>query len=164
MGLRDTVTPFSAIGWLFSAGWSHLIDGSPNYGTTARPSPNVWEQRQRSLRAGESLPDQPPWAAFHEDTLLSLGTGSQILQLRDLRKHSSRIIGKTDGGRAIPNYASLIGGAGGAALTYTYYPETNQNGGQVATTFATGIGSAVLNNLFNEFGGDIIRALNLAKE
>ena len=163
MGLRDTVTPFSAIGWVFSAGWSHLIDGSPNYGTNS-------EAFAKRLGAAAALStsrgiftDCILGPAFHQDTrYYQLGRDHKFFN-RVIYASTRPIIGKTDGGRAIPNYASLIGGAGGAALTFTYYPETNQNGGQVATTFATGIGSAVLNNLFNEFGGDIIRALNLSK-
>lgn len=162
MGLRDTVTPFSAIGWLFSAGWTHLIDGSPNYGTNSK----AFAQRLGAAAALSTsrgiFTDCILGPAFHQDTrYYQLGQDHKFFN-RVIYASTRPIIGKTDGGRAIPNYASLIGGAGGAALTYTYYPERNQNGGQVATTFATGIGSAVLNNLFNEFGGDIIRALNLA--
>jgi len=162
MGLRDTVTPFSAIGWLFSAGWTHLIDGSPNYGTNSK----AFAQRLGAAAALSTsrgiFTDCILGPAFHQDTrYYQLGQNHKFFN-RVIYASTRPIIGKTDGGRAIPNYASLIGGAGGAALTYTYYPERNQNGGQVATTFATGIGSAVLNNLFNEFGGDIIRALNLS--
>jgi hypothetical protein len=162
MGLRDTVTPFSAIGWLFSAGWTHLIDGSPNYGTNSK----AFAQRLGAAAALSTsrgiFTDCILGPAFHQDTrYYQLGRDHKFFN-RVIYASTRPIIGKTDGGRAIPNYASLIGGAGGAALTYTYYPERNQNGGQVATTFATGIGSAVLNNLFNEFGGDIIRALNLS--
>ncbi len=36
MGLRESVTPFSMIGWVFSAGWAQLINGSPNYGTNGK--------------------------------------------------------------------------------------------------------------------------------
>ncbi len=164
MGLRDTVTPFSAIGWLLSAGWSHLIDSSPNYGTNS-------EAFAKRLGAAAALStsrgiftDCILGPAFHQDTrYYQLGRDHKFFN-RVIYASTRPIIGKTDGGRAIPNYASLIGGAGGAALTFTYYPETNQNGSQVATTFATGIGCAVLNNLFNEFGGDIIRALNLSRD
>jgi hypothetical protein len=163
MGLRDTVTPFSAIGWLFSAGWTQLIDGAPNYGTNS-------EAFGKRLGAAAALStsrgiftDCILGPAFHQDTrYYQLGRDHKFFN-RVIYASTRPVIGKTDGGRDIPNYASLIGGAGGAALTYTYYPERNQTGGQVATTFATGIGSAVLNNLFNEFGGDIIQALNLSK-
>jgi len=164
MGLRDTVTPFSAIGWLFSAGWTHLIDGSPNYGTNSK----AFAQRLGAAAALSTsrgiFTDCILGPAFHQDTrYYQLGQNHKFFN-RVIYASTRPIIGKTDGGRAIPNYASLIGGAGGAALTFTYYPERNQTGGQVGTTFATGIGSAVLNNLFNEFGGDIIRALNLSRD
>jgi hypothetical protein len=163
MGLRDTVTPFSAIGWLFSAGWSHLIDGSPNYGTNSEAfAKRLGAAAALSTSRGVFI-DCILGPAFHQDTrYYQLGQDHKFFN-RVVYASTRSIIGKTDGGRDIPNYASLIGGAGGAALTLTYYPETNQNGGQVATTFATGIGSAVLSNLFSEFGGDIIRALNLSK-
>jgi hypothetical protein len=161
MGLREAVTPYSILGWFFSAGWAHLIDGSPNYGTNS----TAFAQRLGASAALASsrniFSDSVLGPLLHQDTrYYQLGKGHNFIH-RAIYAGTRTIIGKTDGGRNIPNYAFLLATGGSSGLTVTYYPEQNTTGGEVAETFATSLGGAAIGNLISEFGGDIIQKLHL---
>ena len=36
MGMRDSVSPFAMIGWVASATYEQIVNGSPNYGQTGK--------------------------------------------------------------------------------------------------------------------------------
>ena len=163
MGLREAVTPYSILGWFVSAGWAQLIDGSPNYGSNSK----AFAQRLGASAALASsrniFSDSLLGPIFHQDTrYYQLGPGHSFIH-RAIYAGTRPIIGKTDGGRNIPNYAFLVATAGSSGLTVTYYPDENTTGGQVAETFATSLGGAALSNLISEFGGDIIQKLHLTR-
>jgi hypothetical protein len=163
MGLREAVTPYSILGWFVSAGWAQLIDGSPNYGSNSK----AFAQRLGASAALASsrniFSDSVLAPIFHQDTrYYQLGPGHSFIH-RVIYAGTRPIIGKTDSGRNIPNYAFLLATAGSSGLTVTYYPDENTTGGQVAETFATSLGGAALSNLISEFGGDIIQKLHLTR-
>jgi hypothetical protein len=163
MGLRETVTPYSVLGWFFSAGWAHLIDGSPNYGTNSQ----AFAQRLGASAALASsrgiFSDSILGPIFHQDTrYYQLGKGHKFIN-RVIYAGTRPVIGKTDSGRTIPNYAFILATAGSSGLTVTYYPDQNTSGGQVAQTFGTSLGGAAIGALINEFGGDIIQSLHLSR-
>lgn len=163
MGLREAVTPYSVLGWFFSAGWSHLIDSAPKYGTNSE----AFAKRLGAAAALSSsrgiFSDSVMAPILHQDTrYYQLGSGHKFID-RVFYAGTRPIIGKTDGGRSIPNYAFLIATAGSSGLTLTYYPEKSQSGGQVARTFASSLGGAAFGALVNEFGGDIIQSLHLTR-
>ena len=161
MGLREAVTPYSILGWFFSAGWAHLIDGSPNYGTNSK----AFAQRLGASAALASsrniFSDSVLGPILHQDTrYYQLGPGHNFIH-RAIYAGTRPLIGKTDSGRNIPNYAFILATAGSSGLTVTYYPDQNTSGGQVAETFGTSLGGAAIGNLISEFGGDIIQKLHL---
>ena len=163
MGLRESATPYSVIGWFFSAGWSHLIDSAPNYGSNSE----AFAQRLGAAAAHSSsrniFSDSILGPLFHQDTrYYQLGKEHGFVH-RGIYAATRPLIGKTDGGRNIPNYAVLLASGGAAGLTVTYYPEQNTSAGSVATTFGASMGSAALGALINEFGGDIIQSLHLTR-
>ena len=163
MGLREAVTPFSMLGWVFSAGWAQLIDGSPNYGSNGK----AFAQRLGASAAIASsrniFSDSILGPIFHQDTrYYQLGKGHNFFH-RAIYAGTRPIIGKTDGGRNIPNYAFLLATGGSSGLTVTYYPEQNTSASEVGWTFATSLGGAAVGNLISEFGGDIIQSLHLTR-
>jgi hypothetical protein len=163
MGLRESVTPYSVIGWFFSAGWSHLIDSAPNYGSNSE----AFAQRLGAAAATTSsrniFSDSILGPIFHQDTrYYQLGPGHKLIN-RAIYAGTRPIIGKTDGGRNIPNYAFLLATAGSSGLTVTYYPDQNTSGSEVAKTFGSSLGGAAVGALINEFGGDIIQKLHLTR-
>jgi hypothetical protein len=163
LGLRESVTPFSMIGWVASAGFSHLIDSSPNYGTNGK----AFAQRLGAAAAlnssREIFSDSVLATAFHQDPrYYQLGSSHKFFN-RAVYAATRTIVGRTDGGKAIPNYAYILGTGGAAALTHTYYPERNVTASQVMQTWATSIGGGSLGYLISEFGGDVIGWLHVRK-
>ena len=163
MGLRESVTPFSVLGWFFSAGWSHLIDSTPNYGRNSEAFAKRLGAAAALSSSRNIFNDSVLGPMFHQDTrYYQLGKEHDFIH-RAVYAGTRPLIGKTDGGRTIPNYALLLATAGSSGLTVTYYPERNQSGGQVAKTFGTSLGGAAVGALINEFGGDIIQSLHLTR-
>lgn len=163
LGMRESVTPFSMIGWVTSAGWSQLIDSSPNYGTNGK----AFAQRLGAAAAlnvsKEIFSDSILATAFHQDPrYYQLGPSHKFLN-RAIYAGTRPIVGRTDGGKTIPNYAFILGTGGAAALTHTYYPERNVTPGQVMQTWATSLGGSSVGYLLSEFGGDIIGWLHVRK-
>jgi hypothetical protein len=163
LGLRESITPFSMIGWVFSAGWAQLIDGSPNYGTNGK----AFSQRLGAAAAlgasKEIFSDSVMAPIFHQDPrYYQLGHGHNFIN-RAIYAGTRPIIGRTDSGKTIPNYAFIIGTGGAAGLTTAYYPPKNVTGAQVAQTWATSLGGSALGYLVSEFGGEVIQMLHIAK-
>ncbi len=163
MGLRESITPFSMLGWVTSAGYGHLTDGRPNYGTNSK----AFAQRLGAAAAGgaskEIFSDSVMAPIFHQDArYYQLGKSHGYFK-RAIYAATRPLIGRTDNGRAIPNYASLLGTAGAAALTQTYYPPLNQGASQVFQAFGTSLGGSAVGYLFSEFGGEIIQASHIRK-
>jgi hypothetical protein len=163
MGLRESITPFSVIGWFASAGWSHLIDSSPNYGHNSEAFAKRLGAAAALTSSRNIFSDSILGPVFHQDTrYYQLGKESGIVH-RGIYAATRPLIGKTDGGRRIPNYAFLVATAGSSGLSVTYYPEKNTSGSEVAKTFGSSLGGAAVGMLINEFGGDVIQALHLTK-
>jgi hypothetical protein len=163
MGLRESVTPYSVIGWFFSAGWSHLIDSAPKYGTNSEAFAKRLGAAAALSSSRNIFNDSVLGPMFHQDTrYYQLGKEHDIIH-RALYAVTRPLIGKTDGGRSIPNYSLIIATAGSSGLTQTYYPEKSQGGSQVAKTFGSSMGGVAVGALINEFGGDIIQSLHLTR-
>jgi hypothetical protein len=163
LGIRESVTPFAMIGWVASAGWSQLIDSSPNYGTNGK----AFGQRLGAAAAlntsKEIFSDAVLAPVFHQDPrYYQLGRSHKLIH-RILYAGTRTIIGRTDSGKTIPNYAFILGTGGAAALTHTYYPERNVTTGQVMQTWATSLGGSAAGYLVSEFGGEVISWLHIGK-
>jgi hypothetical protein len=163
LGLRESITPFSMIGWVTSAGWAQLIDGSPNYGTNGK----AFSQRLGAAAAlgasKEIFSDSVMAPIFHQDPrYYQLGHGHKFIN-RAIYAGTRPIVGRTDSGKTIPNYAFILGTGGAAALTKTYYPQQNTTTGQLFQTWATSLGGSSLGYLVSEFGGEVIQMLHITK-
>ncbi len=112
-------------GWLASAGYEQMTNGSPNFGTDA----GAFGQRL-GLGAIHGISNgvfsNSLFAPiFHEDPrYYVMGSGHPFLK-RLVYAITRVIISRNDSGRSMPNYALFAGNAGGAALTVVYYPAQN---------------------------------------
>jgi hypothetical protein len=163
LGIRESVTPFAVAGWFLSAGWSHLIDSSPNYGVSSK----AFAQRLGAAAAlnssKEIFSDSVLAPVFHQDPrYYQLGPSHKFMN-RVVYAGTRPIIGRTDGGKTIPNFAFILGTGGASALTHTYYPERNVTPGQVMQTWATSLGGSAVGYLFSEFGGEVVQMMHLPK-
>lgn len=163
LGLRESVSPFSMLAWVTSAGWSQLIDGIPDYGTNGE----AFAQRLGAAAANgvskEIFSDSILAPAFHQDPrYYKLGKGHKFFN-RVIYAGTRPLIGRTDGGKDIPNYAMIVGSGAAAGLAQLYYPDQNRNVADTMTSWATNIGGSSLGYLFSEFGGEIIQMMKLSK-
>ena len=77
------------------------------------------------------------------------GTGTVGSRLR--HAVSSAFIAKGDNGRSQPNYSSVGGDLGSAALSNLYFPKSNRGAGLVFSQFAIGTAERIGANLAQEF-------------
>ena len=164
LGMKDAVSPFSITGWILSAGYSHVTNGSPNYGTNA----DAFGQRfgasvVRDITEGV-FSDSIMAGVLHEDPrYYKLGRGHSFVR-RVVYAGTRPLIGRTDGGRTIPNFALLTGTLGGAALTNVYYPQVNRGFTETAATFGTSLGGDALGFVVSEFLSDTLEIVHLKKK
>ena len=163
-GLKNSVSLFSMTGWLASAGYEQLTNGSPNYGTDA----GAFGQRL-GIGAIHGISNGVFSTSlfapiFHQDPrYYVMGPGHPFLK-RLVYAASRSIISRTDSGRSIPNYALFAGNAGGAALTVIYYPAQNTTFSEVARAFGTSLVGSAFGFVVDEFLVDALVDLHLKKE
>ena len=163
LSLRNSISPFSLAGDVISAGYSHLTNGSPNYGTDG----NAFAQRfgaavargssQSIFSAGVMAP------ILHEDPrYYQLGRGHSIVN-RGVYAATRVLVTRRDDGRKTPNLSLLSGYLGSAILTETYYPPKNTSFTEIASTYGSSLGGAALGNLVTEFLSDTLQIVHLRK-
>jgi hypothetical protein len=163
-GLGDSVSLFAATGWVASAGWSHLTNGSPNYGTDK----GAFGQRLGAVALRNVSQDIFHDCLFapvlHEDPrYYIMGRGNNFFK-RAIYAATRTIITRTDSGHTTPNFSLLAGNAAGAALTVTYYPAQNTSFKEVAETFGGSLGGSALGYVVTEFIGDALQYAHLRKK
>ena len=151
LGLEQSFTLFSAIGWITSAGYSHLVNGSPNYGTDS----GAFGMRlgATAVRAtSQNILGNALFAPlFHQDPrYYKLGKGNSFLR-RAAYAATRAVITRNDDGANRPNYSLLAGNLAGAALTNAYYPTLNQGFGPTAKTFGSSVGGSAIGFVVSEF-------------
>lgn len=163
LGVRTTFSLTSLAGAVISAGYSHLTDGQPNYGTNGEA---FGKRFGASLARGASqniFTNAVLAPTLHMDErYYEMGRGHNIVH-RGLYAATRVLIAKTDSGRNTVNAPLLVGYAGAAALTNTYYPQINRNFKDTALGYGGSLGGAALGYVFNEFQNDILRAIHLKK-
>ena len=163
-GLKNSVSLFSMTGWIASAGYEQLTNGSPNYGTDS----GAFGQR---LGIGaihgisNGIFSNSLFAPiFHEDPrYYVMGPGHPFLK-RLVYATTRTVISRTDSGRSIPNYALFAGNAAGAALTVIYYPAQNTTFSQVTRTFGTSLAGSAFGFIVDEFVVDALVGLHIKKK
>ena len=161
--VRDAISPFSLAGEVISAGYSQGINSSPNYGKDL----GAFGQRVGASVArgtSQNLFSEGVMASLlHEDPrFYQLGSKQNFFK-RVLYAGSRPLIGRTDSGRTTPNFATLSGYLGAAALAQAYYPPPNQGVTEVMQTWGTGIGGAALGDEVTEFLPDVLQFLHLKR-
>jgi hypothetical protein len=163
LGFKDSIGPLSASGWVLSAGWEQLVNGSPNYGTDGK----AFAQRLGAAAArniSEAIfSDSVMSTVLHEDPrFYKMGAGHNVFK-RAIYAATRPIITRTDAGNTTLNLAYLSGNLAGAALTQAYYPPVNRGLLQVLQTYGGSIGGGALGFLSSEFLDDILRGIHLEK-
>jgi hypothetical protein len=163
LGLEQSFTLFSVVGWVTSAGYSQLVNGSPNYGTDS----GAFGMRlgATALRnTSQNILGNAIFAPiFHEDPrYYKMGKGHNPVK-RTLYAATRALITRSDDGTPRPNYSLISGNLVGSILTNTYYPQLNQGFGQTALTFGTSIGGSAIGFVVSEFLYDGLEYAHLQK-
>lgn len=160
-GLKDSVSPFTFAGEIISAGYSHLTNGSPNYGTNAPAF---------GSRAGASFARGASQNVFSESVLAPLlREDSRYYQLgstvpffhRVIYAGTRPLITRTQSGHQTPNISVLGGYLGAAYLTRTYNPVLNQSNTEVWKAYGSSLGGAALGYAITEFLPDALAFVHL---
>jgi hypothetical protein len=162
-GLKNSVSLFSLTGWIASAGWAQLTNGSPNYGTDR----GAFGQRLGAAAVrniSESIFTDSLFApVFHEDSrYYIMGRGHNVFK-RAVYAATRAVVTRTDSGHTTPNLALLAGNASGSALTVAYYPAKNTTFSEVAQTFGGSVGGSAIGFVVTEFLGDAVEFVHLKK-
>jgi hypothetical protein len=164
LGARDSVTPTSIAGWFISAGWSHLLDNSPNYGTDK----GAFGQRlgAAAIRGiSEDVFSNSVMAPiFHEDPrYYRMGRRGHGLTQRAVYAATRVFITRSDSGRETANLSLLTGDLASSALTNAYYPPRNRTAGRTILTYGTSLAGAALGFGVDEFLDDALELVHLKK-
>jgi hypothetical protein len=158
---KDMSAPLTFAGIIVSAGYTHLVNGQPNYGTDR----GAFGQR---LGAGAIrnttqgfFQDAIFSSMLHMDPRYYIQGPHRSFGHRVVYATTRLFIAKTDSGRNTFNAPLFLGYAGASALTPLYYPQINRNFKDVSEGYAGSLGGAAIGYLFDEFSGQLLRAVHL---
>lgn len=152
----EQVQPYSISTQILAAAWEHLLNGNPKYGSDKagfgeRVGAAAIRQTSQAVFSDGVLP-----ALFHQDPrYYRKGEGS--IMSRVAYSATRVIIIRGDSGNEQPNYSQVIGYAGAAALTMTYYPAISATWHDTSEGYAISLATAALGNQLHEFGPDVIK-------
>jgi hypothetical protein len=163
IGLRNLYSPLNFSAMIVSAGYEQVTNSEPNYGTDR----GAFGQRLGAAAIRETSEDIFTDALFapllHEDPRYYVEGPQYGFIHRTLYAVTRPLITRTDSGRSSVNGALLLGYAASSGLTEAYYPQSNRNFHDTASTYGGSIGGAALGFFVNEFSSDVLQALHLAK-
>lgn len=153
------------IGSMFlSAGWEHLNNSQPNYGTDR----GAFGQRLGAAAIRETsqgiFTDMVFSPILHQDLRYYVRGPQHNPINRSLYAISRVFLARQDSGHSTFNSALFLGYAATTGLEQTYYPQQNRNFNDAASSFGGSIGGAALGNIFSEFQYDLLTAIHLKKK
>jgi len=158
LSFQEQLTPFALASVFLAAGWEHLRDSNPKYGSNSTAF---------AERVGAAALRQTSQAVFSDGVYASvfrqdprfyrLASGS--IGKRILYAASRTWRTRNDSGAPAVNYSLLFGHATAQALTLTYYPDRSQSGQVAAAGFGWSLLGSMLGNQYHEFWPDILQAV-----
>jgi len=163
MGLRDSISPFSILGILASASYSHLTNGQPNFGTNK----GAFGQRIGAVAIRDTteniFSDSVYAPLLHEDPRYYVEGPQYGFFHRVIYAATRPIITRTDSGRSTINAAQILGDASASAISYTYYPQINRNFRDTVATFGGALGGDAFGDFVSEFSHQVLKMFHLSK-
>ncbi len=165
LGVKDSVSPFSAVAWVINAGYEQATDGSPNYGYDGRSGGKVFVQRLGAAAARDVsqdfFSDSILAPILHEDPRYYRVGNRKNFIYRLFYSGTRPIFTRTDGGHTTINFAQLGGNFAGSVLTQAYYPPPNTSFTETMKTFGASVGGSALGDVVSEFFSGAFAALHL---
>lgn len=155
-----SATSFASI--IFSAGWSHVMNGQPNYGTDS----GAFGQRLGAAAIRDStqafLSNGPFAVWFHQDPrYFAMGNRHSVGKRAWYAITRPLITRDSSDGHAVFNTSLILGQAAGTALNNLYYPQSNRNFHDNLASFGGSMGGSALSFALDEFTSDLLRIIRL---
>ncbi len=161
LSLRQLYAPIPVVGIIIAGGYTHLVNGAPNYGTNGEAAA---QRIGASFARGESqelFADAILCPLLHDDPRYYVQGSQHSFVHRVFYAGTRTLVTKTDSGRSTVNAPLLISYAASSALNLAYYPPINRNFKDTASEFGGSVGGAAIGFLFNEFFDGVLRAIHL---
>jgi hypothetical protein len=164
LATRNLYSATSFASFFFSAGWSHLTNGQPNYGTNS----GAFGQRLGAAAIRDSsqafLSNGPFAVWLHQDPrYFALGRGHSIARRTWYAITRPLITRDSTDGHAVFNSSLVLGQAAGTALNNLYYPKSNRNFHDNISSFGGSMGGSALSFALDEFTSDLLRIVRLRR-
>ncbi len=155
-----SATSFASI--IFSAGWSQVMNGQPNYGTDS----GAFGQRLGAAAIRDStqafLSNGPFAVWFHQDPrYFAMGRGHSFVKRTWYALTRPLITRDSSDGHAEFNSSLILGQAAGTALNNLYYPQSNRNFHDNLSSFGGSMGGSALSFVLDEYTSDLLRIIRL---
>ena len=160
LGVRAAFTPFAPVNWFAAAGYEQFRNDNPNYGTDRGAFGQRFGAAVIRDVSEDVFADSVVSPLFHQDPRYYRLGPSHNFFIRLVHAGFRPVIGRTDGGRRLPDFANLTGTLSGAALTNAYYPPVNRSFTQTMVTFGWSLGGSSVGYVFREFYSDITQMLH----
>jgi hypothetical protein len=162
-GFADAFNPFAFVGVTLSAGYSHLVNSAPHYGTNAEAF-GKREGASALRNTVQTLSTDAVFAPiFHDDPrYYELGAPHKFVS-RVVYAATRVVITRSDDGRSRLNAPLLLGYGVAAGMNNLYYPDQDTGGKQTAESYGTSLVGAALGMEANEFLDDALRIVHLRK-
>jgi hypothetical protein len=164
-GFHESISPYQFLGEALSAGWSHVIDSAPHYGTD---SGAFGERMGAAVIRGtvQNLATDAVFSPmFHDDPrYYAMGSGqpffkratyaaTRVLSVRSSHSMNQRF-----------NAPLVLGYLVTAAANNGYYPDRDRGASETFTSFGTSLVGAALGFEVNEFLDDALKMVHLRKQ
>jgi len=150
LAARHTFDWTSFAGATVSAAIQQAIDAHPGYGRGPSGYAKRWAATFVNERSDDLLSHYVFAALWHQDPrYFYQGTGTTRSRL--YHGFSYAFVARSDTGKAMPNYAYLLGDLGAAALSNAYYPRADRGAGLILTNAALGMAGRAVQGVVQEF-------------
>ncbi len=151
----EQLQPWSFGTQILAAGWEHLLDSNPKYGTDKGGFGERLGAAAIRQDSQAFLSDGVFAAAFRQDPrYYRKGLGKFVDRI--LYSATRVLVTRTDAGNEAANTSQLVGYAGAAALTMAYYPDVSATWSNTAQGYGVSLAGAALGNEVHEFAPDLI--------
>lgn len=164
LSLRSSISAMSFGSAFISAGWSHLNDSRPHYGSD-RAGFGERLGAAKLKATSESIFSYGFWAStFREDPhYYVMGPTHPVLH-RAVYSATRVFVTRKDSGGTGVNWAKLFGLASSNALVNTYYPDVDQGFRSSITGYGTNIATSAATNEIDEFLPDLLKLVRHNKK
>lgn len=163
-GVHEAVSPLELIGITVSAGFSHLLDSAPHYGTNAE----AFGKREGASAVRGTIQTFTTTAVFspmfHDDPrYYALGRGQSFPRRVVYAATRVLVTQSSHSSNHRVNAPLLLGYGVAAGVNNAYYPDRDRGFGPTMQSYAASLGGAALGFEVDEFLDDALRLVHLRK-